>query len=117
MKLSKAGRRKKIHLGIRQNIKGSAERPRLTVYRSNKSIYCQLIDDLAGVTLASASSTEKGMGGDGSKAEQAKKVGSAIADRAKSLNIEQVVFDRSGYRYHGRIKSLADGAREGGLVF
>lgn len=117
MKISKIARRKKIRLGIRQKIKGSAELPRLAVYRSNKSIYCQLIDDRSGVTLASASSSEKGIGMDGSKSEQAKKVGQTIAERAKAANIENVVFDRSGYLYHGRIKALAEGAREGGLAF
>ena len=106
--------RKKIHLRIRKNIRGTQECPRLTVFRSNKAIYCHLIDDLAGQTLASASSK----GADTKpKIELAKAVGLDIAEKAKSLNISKVIFDRSGYIYHGRIKALADGAREGGLQF
>ena len=91
------------------------ETPRLSVYRSNKAIYCQLIDDRSGSTLAQASSTEVIV--EGNKTDTAKKVGSLIAERAKSKKIESVVFDRNGYLYHGRVKSLADGAREGGLNF
>ena len=115
MKFSKEGRRRKIHLGVRKKIRGTAELPRLTVYRSNKAIYCQLIDDIAGVTLASASSQESKE--NGSKSEQAAAVGKLIADKAKKANIEKVVFDRGGYLFHGRVKALADGAREGGLSF
>jgi large subunit ribosomal protein L18 len=111
---SKLTPRKKIHLRIRKNIVGSATKPRLSVFRSNKAIYCQLIDDLQGHTIAQASSKEVG----GSvNVEIAKSVGKLIAEKAISLQINQVVFDRSGYLYHGRIKSLADGAREGGLQF
>ena len=112
---SKLSSRKKIHLRIRKNIKGSAAKPRLTVNRSNKSIACQLIDDINGRTIASASS--KSVGVSGTKTEVAKNVGLAIASKAKDNNIENVVFDRSGFLYHGRIKALADGAREGGLKF
>lgn len=104
-------KRRKIQYRIRKTIKGSSQKPRLTVYKSNKSIYCQLIDDISGVTLASASS--KGL--KGSKSEQAAEVGKKIAAAAKSANISEAVFDRSGYIYHGRIKSVADGAREAGL--
>lgn len=113
MAISKSAKRKKIHLRIRKRIKGNAAKPRLSVFRSNKSIYCQLIDDTTGRTLASASSTESS---DGNKIDQAKAVGKLIADRAKSININNVYFDRSGYIYHGRIKALAEGARENGLT-
>jgi len=99
---------------IRKRLKGTAARPRLAVYRSNKDIYCQLIDDVNGVTIAATSSKEiKG----GNKSEQASSVGKQIADIAKKSNIETVVFDRGGYLYHGRVKALADGARENGLKF
>lgn len=107
--------RKKIHLRIRKDIKGTVSKPRLTVFRSNKEIYCQLIDDLNGQTLAAASS--KNLDGKTSNTEVAKRVGLSIAEKAKSINIDAVVFDRSGYLYHGRIKALAEGAREGGLQF
>ncbi len=107
--------RKKIHLRIRKNSYGTAERPRLCVFRSNKAIYCQLIDDLNGVTLASASSS--GLAASGTKSEAAKEVGKQIAEKAKGLEVKQVVFDRAGYLYHGRVKALAEGAREGGLQF
>lgn len=114
MGTTKLLRRKKIHLTIRSDIQGTAERPRLNVYRSNKDIYCQLIDDLAGTTLASSSSKEIS---EGSKEERAKKTGLQLAEKAKALKIDEVVFDRGGYLYHGRVKALADGAREGGLKF
>jgi large subunit ribosomal protein L18 len=110
-------RRKKIHLGIRKTIRGSAEKPRLSVYRSNKGVYAQLIDDVAARTLVSASFRDKEIEIKGTKVEVAKKVGAVLAQKAKAKNIENVVFDRSGYIYHGIIKSLADGAREGGLIF
>lgn len=116
MKVSKIARRNKIRLGIRQKIEGTAERPRLCVYRSNKGIYCQLINDVDGTTLASASSREAEIGKKGSLSEQAKKVGETLAQRAKKAKVEKAVFDRSGYLYHGRIKALAEGAREGGLA-
>lgn len=106
--------RDKIRYRLRKKIQGTAEKPRLCVFRSNKSIYCQLIDDLQGQTLASASSKAITSG---TKVEQAKEVGKAIAEKAKALNVDQIVFDRSGYIYHGRIKALADGAREAGLQF
>ena len=91
--------------------------PRLNVFRSEKHIYAQIIDDVNGVTLCSASSVEKDFEGLGSNKEAAKKVGMMVAERAKSKGIDNVVFDRGGYIYHGRVKELADGAREGGLVF
>jgi len=116
MRFSKENRRRKIHLRIRKAVKGTAQRPRLSVYRSNLSIYCQLIDDTAGHTLVAASTLDKGIE-KATKVEQARQVGKLIADKAKSINIESVVFDRSGYLYHGRVKALADGAREGGLKF
>ena len=114
MKLSKENKRRRIHLRIRKRLKGTAERPRLAVYRSNKDIYCQLIDDVNCVTIASTSSKEIK---EGNKSEQATSVGKQIADMAKQSKIETVVFDRGGYLYHGRVKALADGARENGLKF
>ena len=117
MKLSKKESRRRIHHRIRKSISGTAAMPRLCVYRSNSLISCQLVDDRAGQTLAAASSVENGISKDGNKTDQAKKVGELIASKAKSLKIENVVFDRGGFLYHGRIKSLADGAREGGLQF
>ena len=107
--------KQKVKLRIRKSISGTAARPRLTVFRSNKQIYCQLIDDSNGQTLASSSS--KMIEGGANKVETAKKVGMDIAEKAKTQNLESVVFDRSGYIYHGRIKALAEGAREGGLQF
>ena len=109
--------RLKRHARVRAKISGTAERPRLNVFRSAKHIYAQLIDDVAGVTLASASSMEKGFEGFGGNKEAAKKVGMAIARKAQEKGISEVVFDRSGYIYHGRVKELAEGAREGGLKF
>ena len=105
------------HKRVRGKVSGTPERPRLNVFRSETNIYAQLIDDTKGVTLASASSLEKGFEGLGSNCEAAKKVGEAIAQRAKDKGIETVVFDRGGYLYHGRVKALAEGAREGGLQF
>lgn len=116
MKLSKAKSRKRIHNRIRKKIQGTATRPRLAVFRSNKAIYCQLIDDLNGITLAAASSLEKGIDGE-NKTEQSKAVGKSLGEKAKSKGIDTVVFDRGGYLYHGRVKALAEGAREGGLNF
>ncbi len=112
--ITKIERRIKIKTRIRSKISGTASRPRLSVFRSNKQIYAQLIDDLAGKTLAAASS--KGIE-DGSKSEIAAKVGKAIAEKAMAAGISEVVFDRNGYLFHGRVKSLADAAREGGLKF
>jgi large subunit ribosomal protein L18 len=116
--LRKQLRRKSIRKRIRRVLKGTAERPRLSVYRSNKQIYAQLIDDISGVTLAAASSAAKDVEGlKGNKVEIAKAVGKAIAEKGKQSGISSVVFDRGGYLYHGRVKSLAEGAREGGLQF
>lgn len=112
-----AQRRFKIHLGIRNKIKGTEEKPRLSVYKSNKGIYAQLIDDVNSITLASASFRDKELNVKGTKSEVAKSVGISLAHKAVAKNIEDVVFDRSGYIYHGIIKALADGAREGGLKF
>lgn len=117
MKMTKEDKRHRIHKRIRKKINGTAETPRLVVYRSNKEIYCQLVDDLNGHTLLAASSRDKGFSFSGNKVEQAKAVGKAIADKAKSANVSKVTFDRGGYLYHGRIKALAEGAREGGLQF
>ena len=113
--ITKQDRRNKIKTRIRGKISGTAERPRMTVFRSNKSIYVQLVDDTKGVTIASASS--KSVGAQGNKSEIAAKVGQLIAERAKAAGIESVVFDRNGYLFHGRVKSLADAARNGGLKF
>ena len=103
------------HRRVRGKISGTAERPRLDVFRSSKHIYAQIIDDVAGVTLVSASTMEKGFEGFGGKVEAANKVGKMIAEKALAKGIKTVVFDRGGYVYHGRVKALADGAREGGL--
>ena len=111
------GQRIKRHNRVRGKISGTAERPRLSVFRSENNIYAQLIDDVAGVTLAAASTVEKGFEGKGGNIEAAKKVGEAIAQRALKKGIEDVVFDRGGYIYHGRVKALAEGAREGGLKY
>ena len=111
------GQRVKRHSRVRGKVSGTAQRPRLSVFRSENHIYAQLIDDVAGVTLASASTVEKGFEGIGGNAEAAKKVGASIAERAVQKGIEDVVFDRGGYIYHGRVKALAEGAREGGLKF
>ena len=116
-KPDKNNARLKRHARVRKKISGTAARPRLNVFRSTKHIYAQLIDDVAGVTLASASSMEKGFEGFGGNKEAAKKVGMAIARKAQEKGISEIVFDRSGYIYHGRVKELAEGAREGGLKF
>ncbi len=117
MAFSKNIRRAKIKRTIRKKVEGTSERPRLTVYRSNKDIYVQVIDDLQGRTLVSASSLKDKSAHTASGVEQAKLVGRAIAEKAKSAGIEKVVFDRNGYLYHGRVKALADAAREAGLNF
>jgi len=114
---SKVLRRAKIKRRVRGKIFGTPELPRLSVYRSNKQIYAQIIDDVNGVTLAAAGSVKIKETQSMPKVEQATVVGKAIAEAAKSKGIESVVFDRSGYLYHGRIKSLAESAREGGLKF
>ena len=105
------------HTRVRGKISGTAECPRLDVFRSNSNIYAQLIDDVKGVTLVSASSVEKDFGETKGNKEEARKVGQLIAKRALEKNIDAVVFDRGGYVYHGRVKELAEGAREGGLKF
>jgi large subunit ribosomal protein L18 len=120
MALTKLERRTRIKMRIRKIISGTAEVPRLAVYRSNKQIYVQVVDDLNRVTLLSASSKEKEIAGKSAglkKIEQAKLVGQLLASKCREKGIEKVVFDRSGYKYHGRVKSLADSAREGGLKF
>ncbi|HET8839123.1 MAG TPA: 50S ribosomal protein L18 [Flavobacteriaceae bacterium] len=117
MAFSKEKRRAKIRKRIRKNVLGTADRPRLSVYRSNKEIYAQIINDLDGTTLVAASSRDKEITAEGSKVDVAGSVGKAIAEKAKKAGIETVAFDRGGYLYHGRVKSLADGAREGGLKF
>lgn len=117
VKRDKNVQRLRRHARVRGKISGTAERPRLAVYRSNKNISAQIIDDVNGVTLVAASTAEKGFEGIGSNKDAAKKVGQMIAERAKAKGIEAVVFDRGGYIYHGRVSELAEGAREGGLKF
>lgn len=118
MALTRTERRQRIRYRIRKSITGTATTPRLSVFRSNKEIYAQLIDDVTGVTLAAASSREKEIAGvTATKIERAALVGKALAAKATDKGIEKCAFDRSGYLYHGRVKSLADGAREGGLKF
>jgi large subunit ribosomal protein L18 len=112
---SKLYNRTRVKYRIRKKVSGTSSKPRLSVFRSNKEIYCQLIDDVNGVTLASA--TSKGMKLSGTKIVIAAEVGKSLAAKAVSAGISSVVFDRGGYLYHGRVKSLADGAREGGLIF
>ena len=109
--------RLKRHKRVRGKISGTPERPRLNVFRSETNIYAQIIDDVAGVTLVSASSLEKGFECEGTKSDAAKKVGQLVAERALAKGIDTVVFDRGGYVYHGRVQALAEGAREGGLQF
>ena len=109
--------RKKRHKRVRSKISGTPERPRLNVFRSEKHIYAQIIDDTIGATLCSASTVEKDFNGRGSNKEAAKKVGKTVAERAVAKGINTVVFDRGGYIYHGRVKELAEAAREGGLQF
>ena len=111
------GQRIKRHQRVRGKVSGTAERPRLSVFRSEKNIYAQVIDDVAGKTLVAASTVEKAFEGNGGNIEAAKKIGAVIAERALQKGIEEVVFDRGGYIYHGRVKALAEGAREGGLKF
>lgn len=115
---SKVSARQKIRYRIRKKISGSAAKPRLSVFRSNKDIYVQLVDDVNGVTLAAASSRSKDIAAQKSnKVDASKLVGQAIATKCGELGIKSVVFDRGGYLYHGRIKAVAEGAREGGLEF
>ncbi len=114
----KIERRLNIKRRVRKVVYGTATRPRMSVFRSNKQIYVQLIDDEAGKTLVAANSTENGIEQEKiTKVEKASKVGNLVAEKAKAAGIETVVFDRNGYLYHGRVKSLADGARNGGLKF
>lgn len=116
MSLTKSDRRQRIKFRIRKTISGSATKPRLSVFRSNKEIYAQLIDDVNGVTLLAASSREKEIG-KGTNVEVATAVGKLVAEKALKAGIETVTFDRGGYLYHGRVKSLAEGARAAGLKF
>lgn len=115
MAFSKSERRNKIRRRIRKTVSGTSSRPRLSVFRSNKEIYAQVINDVDGVTIASASSRD--VKASGSKADVAKEVGKAVAEKAKAAGVETVSFDRGGYLYHGRVLSLANGAREAGLNF
>lgn len=115
MAFSKFERRKKIKLGIRKKISGTAESPRISVYRSNKAIYAQIIDDISGRTLAAASSKE--LGSEVVNVAISSEVGKKLAEKATAAGIQKVVFDRGGYPYHGKVKALAEGAREGGLKF
>lgn len=117
MALTKVEKRNRIKRRVRGKISGSASLPRLSVYKSNKEIYAQLVDDKEGKTLVSASSREKGIDVNGTKTEISAAVGKKIAEKALAAGIEAVVFDRNGFVYHGRIKAIADGAREGGLKF
>ena len=116
-KINRKETRQKRHLKVRNKISGTAERPRLCVYRSNQNIYTQIIDDVAGVTLASASTLDKEVKTKHANIEAAKEVGALIAKRALEKNIKEVVYDRGGYIYHGVVKEVAEAAREGGLVF
>ena len=108
--------RQRRHRRVRKKIRGTAERPRLAVFRSNKHIYAQIIDDVAGRTIASASTVEKDFAGGTATVEAAKKVGKSVGERAKQAGVETVVLDRGGFRYHGRVAGVADGAREAGLT-
>jgi large subunit ribosomal protein L18 len=114
---AKLSRRDRIKKGIRKRVSGSQERPRLSVFRSNKGIYAQIIDDVTGKTLVSTSSLSKDFAEKGNKSDQSVAVGKMVAQKAIAAGITTVVFDRNGYLYHGRVKSLAEGAREGGLIF
>jgi len=115
MAVTKIQRRTRIKRGIRKKISGTTTRPRVSVFRSNKAIYGQIIDDIKGVTIASASSKELGMALN--NIEASKEVGKKLAEKAKANGVEIVIFDRNGYQYHGKVKAFAEGAREGGLKF
>ncbi len=117
MKLSKTEKRQRIKNRIRKIAVGTATKPRLAVFRSNKEIYAQIIDDNSGATIVAASSRDKEVAASGSKIEIAKLVGKAVAEKGLKAGIETITFDRGGYLYHGRVKSLAEGAREAGLKF
>ena len=116
-KIQKKEIRKRIHVRIRRKLRGTAERPRLAIYRSVAHIYAQVIDDVDGKTLVSASSVDKSGKTNGGNVAAAKAIGKLVAERAKEKGVKQVVFDRGGYQYHGRVKALADAAREAGLEF
>ena len=116
-KVNKNAMRLKRHVRVRGKVSGTPERPRLNVFRSNANIYAQIIDDVNGVTLVSANTLEKDFEGAAGNCEAAKKVGAVLAERAKAKGIEEVVFDRGGYIFHGRVAALAEGAREAGLKF
>jgi len=111
----KAEKRQRVKFRVRNKIKGTSERPRLSIFRSNTAVYAQIIDDVKGVTLASASTTELGL--KGVKVDNSKAVGAKVAEKALANGVLAVVFDRNGYLYHGNVKALAEGAREGGLKF
>jgi large subunit ribosomal protein L18 len=117
MSLTRLQRRVRIKRRIRKVVNGTAETPRLSIFRSNKEIYAQMIDDVSGKTLVAASSREKGVDTKGTKVEQAATVGKVLAEKASKAGIKACSFDRNGYLYHGRVKALADAAREGGLKF
>ena len=118
MALSKTDRRQRLRFRIRKTVSGTSQRPRLAVFRSNKEIYAQVIDDVSGKTITAASTRDKDIDASKvNKTEAAKLVGKAIAEKAIKAGVESITFDRGGYLYHGRIKSLAEGAREGGLKF
>ena len=118
MALTKLQRRARIKSRVRTIVSGTAERPRMCIFRSNKQIYAQLVDDMQGTTIVAASSTDKTVvGKEGNKSEKAAMVGNLVAEKALAAGITEVVFDRGGYLYHGRIKQLADAARKGGLKF
>ena len=117
MPKTKNDRRLRVKRAIRGKLSGTAERPRISVYRSNRYLYAQLIDDVAGRTLAAVSTAEEGINATASPVDESKAAGQRLAERAKAAGIETAVFDRNGYKYHGRVKALADGAREGGLAF
>jgi large subunit ribosomal protein L18 len=117
MATAKTDRRQRLKYSIRKKVKGTSERPRLSVFRSNTNIYAQIIDDVSGLTLANASSLELGEKKWNTNVEAASAVGKKIAEKAKEAGVSAVVFDRNGYLYHGKVKALADGAREGGLNF
>lgn len=114
----KTARRQRIRYNVRQKVSGTTQKPRLSIFRSNTDIYAQLIDDVQGATIAAASTKDKDIKAQqGTKSEKSKLVGAALARKAVDLGVKEVVFDRGGYLYHGRVKSVADGAREGGLQF
>ncbi len=118
MALSKTDRRQRLRFRIRKTVSGTTERPRLAVFRSNKEIYAQIIDDVNGVTITAASTRDKDIDASNiNKTEAAKLVGKSIAEKAIKAGVDKITFDRGGYIYHGRVKSLAEGAREGGLKF